>query len=166
MAAWWSSQSNGRNIFHKLPEHLASQYKTWKSRQVQRQTMVATRAQRQPNEQCIRSTTHVVHVLPAISVFPASEKPKAMHNDSIPHARISTTPSAERQNEQAFELTPAPMPMQPPRNRSSLVAYPRGPVQRVEAALANFAKLQEGKPKCKLVQGGTIGVNALDIVDR
>jgi hypothetical protein len=39
-------------------------------------------------------------------------------------------------------------------------------VQLVEAAHADFAKMREWKQKCNLVQEGTTGVNALDIVDR
>ncbi|KAJ7174303.1 hypothetical protein C8R46DRAFT_88386 [Mycena filopes] len=74
MAAWWSSQANGKTIFYKLPEHLTTQYKAWQVRQVQRETMVATRSMRRPNEQRIRSSTHVSQVLPALSIFPISQR--------------------------------------------------------------------------------------------
>ncbi|KAJ7802716.1 hypothetical protein B0H13DRAFT_1931720 [Mycena leptocephala] len=63
MAGWWSEQSNGKNIFYKLPEHLAAQYKVWSARQIQRETMVATRTQRKPNQDRIRSSAHTAQVL-------------------------------------------------------------------------------------------------------
>ncbi|KAJ6503618.1 hypothetical protein C8R45DRAFT_923963 [Mycena sanguinolenta] len=77
MAAWWSSESKGKTIFYKLPEHLASQYKAFKARQVQRQTMVATQPLRKPNEDRIQSTAHIAQVLPAISVFPSTARSRA-----------------------------------------------------------------------------------------
>jgi hypothetical protein len=88
MAAWWSTESNGKTIFYKLPEHLISQYKTWNTRQLQRQTMVATRPQRRPNELRIRATTHAAQLLPAMTVFDTTGRAWATQKHSATRSDI------------------------------------------------------------------------------
>jgi hypothetical protein len=65
MAAWWSSKADGKTIFYKLREHLATYYKTWSETRKQTESMVASLPQREKNETRIRSIGHISHVLPA-----------------------------------------------------------------------------------------------------
>jgi len=67
MAQWWSHEANGRTIFYKLREHLATHYKTWKEHQQGVQSSVATEKQCLPNTNRIRSKNHSAVVLPAAS---------------------------------------------------------------------------------------------------
>ncbi|KAJ7112383.1 hypothetical protein C8R43DRAFT_961795, partial [Mycena crocata] len=92
MAGWWSKESNGKNIFYKLPEHLMAQYKIWKARAKQRETMVATRAQRMPNELRIRSSTHIAQVLPANIVFGPPESRRVAGKQPVAHPQITHPP--------------------------------------------------------------------------
>jgi hypothetical protein len=65
MAAWWSSKADGKTIFYKLREHLATYYKTWSETQKQTESMVASLPQWEKNETRIRFIGHISHVLPA-----------------------------------------------------------------------------------------------------
>ena len=64
MAYWWSEKANGKDIFYKLPEHLALHYSVYKNRLAQTETMVASQTQRQPNQKRIKSKAYVAKVLP------------------------------------------------------------------------------------------------------
>ena len=53
MAGWWSEKANGKTIFYKLTEHLATYYKLWSDWRQENQTMVISRPQREPHEKRI-----------------------------------------------------------------------------------------------------------------
>lgn len=65
MAAWWSTQANGKTIFYKLREHLANYYKIWTDNRKAKESMVASLPVRQRNHNRLHSTGHIAHVLPA-----------------------------------------------------------------------------------------------------
>lgn len=66
MAYWWSDKANGKNIFYKLPEHLATHFAVYKNHLFQKETMVASQKQREANEKRIRSKSYVAKVLPPL----------------------------------------------------------------------------------------------------
>jgi hypothetical protein len=65
MAAWWSSQADGKTVFYKLREHLVTYFKTWSETRKQNESMVASLPLRRKNDSRIRSAGHIAHVLPA-----------------------------------------------------------------------------------------------------
>ena len=65
MAAWWSSQADGKTIFYKLREHLVTHYKIWLETRKQNESMVASLPQRKKNNRTLQSAGHISHVLPA-----------------------------------------------------------------------------------------------------
>jgi 3'-5' exonuclease len=65
MAAWWSTQANGKMIFYKLREHLANYYKIWSDNRKAKESMVATLSTREKNHNRLHSTGHIAHVLAA-----------------------------------------------------------------------------------------------------
>ena len=65
MASWWSGKANGKTIFYKLPEYLASQYKKWLARRQEKETLVASVIQRGPHQARIHAVEHAAEVLPA-----------------------------------------------------------------------------------------------------
>ncbi|KAJ7458695.1 hypothetical protein B0H11DRAFT_2199427 [Mycena galericulata] len=88
-ATWWSSHANGKTIFYKLKEHLESHQKIWQGLRKAQQSLVATREQRKPNRDRVRSATHVSHVLPAASrknpgVLPSIPSPPAPVDADLP----------------------------------------------------------------------------------
>ncbi|KAJ7430480.1 hypothetical protein B0H11DRAFT_1942951 [Mycena galericulata] len=88
-ATWWSSHANGKTIFYKLKEHLESHQKIWQGLRKAQQSLVATREQRKPNRDRVRSVTHVSHVLPAASrknpgVLPFIPSPPAPVDTDLP----------------------------------------------------------------------------------
>jgi hypothetical protein len=50
MATWWSSKANGKTIFYKLREHLATYYKIWSDKRKQNEAMVASLPVRKKND--------------------------------------------------------------------------------------------------------------------
>ncbi|KAJ7478886.1 hypothetical protein B0H11DRAFT_1916569 [Mycena galericulata] len=78
-----------RTIFYKLKEHLESHQKIWQGLRKAQQSLVATREQRKPNRDRVRSVTHVSHVLPAASrknpgVLPFIPSPPAPVDTDLP----------------------------------------------------------------------------------
>jgi len=71
---------DGKIIFYKLQEHLATYYKTWSEHCQEMQTMLASQPQRQPHEKRIWSTNYVSHVLP----------PAKWHQPGISNNQIET----------------------------------------------------------------------------
>ena len=67
MAAWWSSKSNGKTIFYKLPEYLAGYHKKWLNHRQVKESLVASELQRRPIQRCILSAKHSAQVLTAAS---------------------------------------------------------------------------------------------------
>ncbi|KAJ7452541.1 hypothetical protein FB451DRAFT_1185642 [Mycena latifolia] len=123
MAGWWSEQSNGKTIFYKLPEHLAAQYKVWKSRQTQRETMVAPRTQRQPNERRIRSSEHIAQVLPAHAVFEAPVEGRATQKQKGSRQPNATASSSRMQIIEIPQSLAAPAIMHQPQPQTAFVAW-------------------------------------------
>lgn len=67
MATWWSSKANGKTIFYKLPEYLASYHKKWLNRRQVKESLVASELQRRPIQRRIHSDKHSAQVLTAAS---------------------------------------------------------------------------------------------------
>ena len=42
MAAWWSSQADGKNVLYKLPEHLSKHFQKWNAHRQTREALVAS----------------------------------------------------------------------------------------------------------------------------
>jgi len=85
MAAWWSGKADGILIFYKLPEYLATYYKTWLENRQAVHTMVASSAQRKPSERRIRSKGHIAYVLEAA----AQNQPAIVADQQIQTASVS-----------------------------------------------------------------------------
>lgn len=67
LAAWWSSQADGKTIFYKLPEQLSTHHKQWLNRRNQSQSIIASEPQRQRHSQRIQSVHYTASVLPPAS---------------------------------------------------------------------------------------------------
>jgi len=127
MATWWSSKANGKTIFYKLREHLATYYKIWLDKRKQNEAMVASLPVRKKNDSRIRLVGHIAHVLPAalhnqpgVSVTSADVEmgeSEAFHPEE-PIAQHSEMPSHDIQ--QLFHLSE-------PLETSPIFAFPSIP---------------------------------------
>ena len=65
MAAWWSTQANGKTVFYKPRKHLANYFKIWSDNRKAKESMVASLPVHERNHNRLCSTGHIAHVLPA-----------------------------------------------------------------------------------------------------
>lgn len=100
MAQWWSQKADGKLIFYKLREHLATYYKTWSEHRQEKQTIIASQPQRQPHEKRIRSINFVSRVLP-----PAKRHQPGISNNQIETISLAAEEIVVAQNVSLVEGT-------------------------------------------------------------